>query len=53
MKAPAPDGTVLNHPANVVVAYEALAALRALPLKALAAQVATNFTHLFAPESPH
>ena len=30
-----------------------IAALRALPLKALAAQVATNFTHLFAPESPH
>ena len=53
VKAPAPDGTVLNHPANVVVAYAALAALRALPLKALAAQVATNFTHLFAPESPH
>ena len=48
----APDGTALNHPANVVVAYEALAELRGVPLDALAAQVATNFTHLFAPESP-
>ena len=49
----APDGTVLNHPANVVVAYEALAELRGVPLEALAAQVATNFTHLFGTESPH
>ena len=43
----APDGTVINHPANVVVAYEALAELRGVPLEALAAQVATNFTRLF------
>ena len=42
-----PDGTAINHPANVVVAYEALAALRGLPLDSLAAQVAANFTHLF------
>ena len=45
----APDGTVINHPANVVVAYEALAELRGVPLEALAAQVATNFTRLFGP----
>ena len=43
----APDGTTINHPANLIVAYEALAELRALPLEALAAQVSTNFTRLF------
>ncbi|MSU67538.1 MAG: hydrolase TatD [Opitutia bacterium] len=48
-----PDGTPINHPANLVVAYEALAKLRNLPLDSLAAQVATNFTHLFGPLSPH
>ena len=45
----APDGTVINHPANVVVAYEALAELRDVPLDALAAEVAANFTRLFGP----
>ena len=49
----APDGTVINHPANVVVASAPLAKLRGVPLDDLAAQVATNFTHLSAPESPH
>ena len=49
----APDGTVINHPANVVVASAPLAKLRGVPLEALAAQVSTNFTRLFAPESPH
>jgi TatD DNase family protein len=47
-----PDGTTINHPANIVVAYEALAELRRLPLASLAAQVATNFTRVFGPLSP-
>lgn len=49
---PAPDGTPINHPANVVVAYEALAKLRLLSVEALATQVADNFTRLFASRSP-
>lgn len=44
---PAPDGTPINHPANLIVAYEALAELRALPLDTLATQVSANFTRLF------
>ncbi len=43
----APDGTTINHPANLVGAYEALAELRATPLDTLATQVSTNFTRLF------
>ncbi|HVT72607.1 MAG TPA: TatD family hydrolase [Lacunisphaera sp.] len=42
-----PDGTAINHPANIIVAYEALAELRGLPLEALAAQVEKNFHRLF------
>lgn len=42
-----PDGTAINHPANLVVAYEALAELRAIPLEALAPQVSANFARLF------
>ncbi len=41
------EGTTINHPANLVVAYEALAELRGLPLDSLAAQVAANFHRLF------
>ncbi|MET0262450.1 MAG: TatD family hydrolase [Rariglobus sp.] len=37
----------VNHPANVVVAYEALAQLREMPVEALAAQVEQNFRRLF------
>lgn len=48
-----PDGPTINHPANIVVAYEALAELRRLPLDSLAAQVATNFTRVFGPLSPN
>lgn len=48
-----PDGTTINHPANIVVAYDALAELRRLPLDSLAAQVATNFTRVFGPLSPN
>lgn len=42
-----PDGSVINHPANIIVAYEALAELRGQPLEALAAQVEPNFRRLF------
>jgi TatD DNase family protein len=42
-----PDGMEINHPANIVVAYEALAALRGLPLASLARQVEGNFMRLF------
>jgi len=41
------DGSVINHPVNIVAAYDALADLRSLPLAILAAQVEANFTRLF------
>lgn len=41
-----PEGEI-NHPANLVVAYEQLAALRGLPLNLLATQVERNFRRLF------
>jgi TatD DNase family protein len=44
---PLADGTEVNNPANIVVAYEALARLRGLTLEALAAQVEQNFRRLF------
>ncbi len=44
---PAPDGSVANHPANIVVAYEQLAKLRHVPLATLAPQVEQNFRRLF------
>lgn len=44
---PGPDGQTINHPANLVVAYEALAKLRGLTVDALAAQVEQNFSRLF------
>ncbi|HKB55964.1 MAG TPA: TatD family hydrolase [Lacunisphaera sp.] len=44
---PAADGSPVNHPANIAVAYEALAGLRGLPLATLAAQVEQNFSRLF------
>ena len=43
----APNGEAVNHPANIIVAYEALAGLRGMPLAALAAQVERNFQRLF------
>ncbi|MDR0902637.1 MAG: TatD family hydrolase [Opitutaceae bacterium] len=46
---PAPDGTPLNHPANIVAAHTALAAIRGLPVKQLAARLASNFETLFGP----
>jgi TatD DNase family protein len=43
----AADGSEVNNPANVIVAYEALATLRDLSTDTLAAQVEKNFTKLF------
>ena len=40
-------GCVINHPANLLVAYAALAELRGLDLPVLATQVEENFTQLF------
>lgn len=42
-----PEGATINHPGNIEAAYAGLAALRGLPVKELAAQVAANFTRLF------
>jgi hypothetical protein len=36
-----------NHPANIVTAYEALAALRGISIESLTALTAENFTRLF------
>jgi TatD DNase family protein len=44
---PSPEGATVNHPGNIEAAYAGLAALRGLPTRELAAQVATNFTRLF------
>ena len=44
---PAPDGSPVNHPANIAVAYEQLAKLRGVPLESLAPQVEQNFRRLF------
>ncbi|MFZ5495724.1 MAG: TatD family hydrolase [Verrucomicrobiota bacterium] len=43
----ADDGSDANHPANIVVAYEQLAALRGVSLEVLAVQVERNFRQLF------
>lgn len=44
---PASDGSPVNHPANIAVAYETLAELRGIPLETLADQVEQNFRRLF------
>lgn len=41
------DGSPVNHPADLPVAYRALAELRHIPLTTLATQVAENFTRFF------
>lgn len=41
------DGERVNHPANIVVAYEALAEIRRTSVEALRASVAENFARLF------
>ena len=43
----ASNGDAVNHPANIIVAYEALAELRGISVAALAAQVESNFKRLF------
>jgi TatD DNase family protein len=45
--SPAADGSPVNHPANIAVAYEQLAKLRNIPLETLATQVEQNFVRLF------
>jgi TatD DNase family protein len=44
---PTADGAAVNHPANIVLAYEQLAKLRHVPLETLAPQVEQNFRRLF------
>lgn len=44
---PTADGSLPNHPANIAVAYAALAELRGVPLATLVAQVAQNFTRWY------
>jgi len=44
---PAADGSAVNHPANIAVAYEQLAQLRHISEESLAKQVEENFTRLF------
>ena len=40
-------GQPLNHPANIALAYDALAELRGMPVEELTGQVAENFARLF------
>lgn len=42
------EGRAINHPANLALAYAALAELRGIPGPVLAGQVARNFGQLFA-----
>ena len=44
---PAADGSAVNHPANIAVAYEQLAKLRGIGEETLAKQVEQNFVRLF------
>lgn len=44
---PSPNGSPVNHPANLAATYAALAELRGTTLGALAAQVEENFTRFF------
>ena len=41
------DGEPVNHPANLVATYAALAELRGVPLASLCTQIAGNFGRLF------
>jgi len=43
----APDGSVINHPANLETSYAALASLRGVNVVELAAAVEANFNRLF------
>ena len=44
---PDADGSAINHPANIIATYAALAELRGIPLELLATQVERNFRQLF------
>jgi TatD DNase family protein len=44
-----PDGTRVNHPANLRATHAALAELRGVRLELLAKQIAENFTRFFGP----
>jgi len=44
---PAADGSPVNHPGNIAVAYDALAELRGVALEDLAEKVEQNFWRLF------
>lgn len=44
---PAADGSAVNHPANIAVAYQALADLRGVSLEALTKQTEASFLRLF------
>jgi len=46
----APDGTAINHPANIVSVYEGLAEIRNGTVEALTVQIAENFQRLFGKE---
>jgi len=50
----APDGTVVNHPANLIASHQALAALRGISAQDLSLTIAANFLRLFGgpPVSP-
>lgn len=41
------DGNPINHPGNIEAVYAGLAAVRQIPLEALAAQIEENFHRLF------
>jgi TatD DNase family protein len=43
----APDGSVINHPANVEISYRLLAQARAVDIETLTAQIAENYRRLF------
>lgn len=47
---PAADGSLVNHPANLVATYAGLAELRGTSLDVLAAQVEENFVRFFGPD---
>jgi TatD DNase family protein len=44
---PSLDGSTVNHPANIITAYEALAALRGVSVDTLAVSIEENFKRLF------
>lgn len=49
---PAPDGSPVNHPANLAATYAGLAELRSLRLETLAGQVEENFARFFGVGAP-